>query len=193
MRRIWRKGWAARQPHLLLRQRWLEGCADQPRLQVLVDQLLELGGWFCVFREPPEPHLDQLLARGRVFTPARLLRRPGRSSGCHGNAAAEWLKCDDLRIVTGYALSDDGLWRQHSWGLLTDDRVVETTVARLRYFGAILTDPAAAEFVLANFVVPREGEDMGPLPATEHLQYLRRWLKRKSVRQRAAAATGRRP
>ena len=95
--------------------------------------------------------------------------------------------------MTGYALSDDGLWRQHSWGLLTDDRVVETTVARLRYFGAILTDPAAAEFVLANFVVPREGEDMGPLPATEHLQYLRRWLKRKSVRPRAAAATGRRP
>ena len=40
----------------------------------------------------------------------------------------------DRAIPTGYALSDDGLWRQHTWGLLRNG-VLETTEVRLRYFG----------------------------------------------------------
>ena len=44
---------------------------------------------------------------------------------------------------------DDGLWRRHSWGILRDG-VLETTEARLKYFGIVLQGIAgdkAAEFL----------------------------------------------
>jgi hypothetical protein len=34
----------------------------------------------------------------------------------------------EVRIASGYALSSDGLWRQHSWGMdVADGRILETT------------------------------------------------------------------
>jgi hypothetical protein len=47
----------------------------------------------------------------------------------------------EVRIATGYTLSADGLWRQHSWGLdAGDGRVLETTERRVRYRGYVLND-----------------------------------------------------
>jgi hypothetical protein len=59
-----------------------------------------------------------------------------------------------FRIVTGYALSDDGLWRQHSW--LHDTagfrrrHTIETTERRIRYFGVWLDEDEARAFVVGN-------------------------------------------
>jgi hypothetical protein len=54
------------------------------------------------------------------------------------------------RIVTGYALSSDGLWRQHSWAMAGDGGVVETTEERLLYFGYELTAAEAEIFIELN-------------------------------------------
>jgi hypothetical protein len=38
-----------------------------------------------------------------------------------------------------YALSQDGLWRQHSWNYNSDeDLVIETTQERIAYYGTVL-------------------------------------------------------
>jgi hypothetical protein len=50
-----------------------------------------------------------------------------------------------MKITTGWALSDDGLWRQHSW-ILRGKTVIETTETRVRYFGVTLTDAEAEQF-----------------------------------------------
>ena len=58
---------------------------------------------------------------------------PGEPSACHENAA----RLDDgvtRRRFTGFALSEDGCWRVHSW-LMTPDGVIETTGPRTLYFG----------------------------------------------------------
>jgi hypothetical protein len=52
-------------------------------------------------------------------------------------------------IATGYGLSEDGLWRQHSW-LWNGKKVLETTVPRTIYFGVMLNDVEAARFVMAE-------------------------------------------
>jgi hypothetical protein len=60
-------------------------------------------------------------------------------SSCHRNVATLWKQRQQgiVAIASGYALSDDGLWRQHSWGILRDG-VLETTEQRSKYFGIVL-------------------------------------------------------
>jgi hypothetical protein len=70
---------------------------------------------------------------------------------CHQNIAAIW-KFQRPRIVsiaTGYALSEDGLWRQHSWGILREG-LLETTAERRRYFGILLSGSEADHFAECN-------------------------------------------
>lgn len=54
-------------------------------------------------------------------------------------------------LLTGYALSDDGYWRQHSsWCLSPARRLIETTVRREHYFGFRLSEDEAFAFANAN-------------------------------------------
>src|SRR5262245_16943905 len=58
---------------------------------------------------------------------------------CHSNAAHLWCRSrGKIAIVSGYALSDDGLWCQRSWGL-DGESIIETTCERTAYFGYRLT------------------------------------------------------
>lgn len=57
-------------------------------------------------------------------------------------------------IGSGYALSADGLWRQHSWGILRDG-ILETTERRIKYFGLILQDERANRFARGNGATSR--------------------------------------
>lgn len=119
----------------------------------LEEKLLALGGHRLVYIG--EPDLAALLARGQPFDgPARLIR--GQPSRCHMNVADLWeAHRARLSIVTGYALSGDGLWRQHSFLLRTHPRprqrrLIETTAHRIRYFGVVLDEQEAERFCLAN-------------------------------------------
>jgi hypothetical protein len=97
----------------------------------------------------PEADLDELLTEALACGPdARLL--PGEDNDCHTNAAVLWTDGTTTAIGTGYALSDDGLWRQHSWGVDTGGTVVETTEERLRYVGLVLSGADAMRFAISN-------------------------------------------
>ena len=70
---------------------------------------------------------------------------------CHQNIAAVWRKGRRglVGVATGYALSNDGLWRQHTWGVMRDG-VLECTEERRKYFGILLQDSAADYFASCN-------------------------------------------
>lgn len=57
------------------------------------------------------------------------------NSACHDNCFILYHHDRSHRIFTGYALSDDGLWRYHSWIVTKNNAIIETTVNRLIYIG----------------------------------------------------------
>jgi hypothetical protein len=81
---------------------------------------------------------------------------PGEPHTCHTNVAYIWYENqEELAIGTGYALSDDGLWRQHSWLVRKEPiaeqySLLETTIKRIKYFGVILTKSEAQAFYEMN-------------------------------------------
>jgi hypothetical protein len=108
--------------------------------------LLGIGGW-AVCTPSLEPDLDKIVNSGRRF-PGKSKMLKGLPCSCHQNSAIAWsTDKDKSRICTGYALTRDGMWRQHSWVTLASGELVETTVKRVQYFGYELT-PAECEFFL---------------------------------------------
>jgi hypothetical protein len=108
---------------LILDRRWKEATARQPELKKLLRLLLKFGGGFVVAPPYPDPDLDAIITSGFVQAGAVVVKK-GRVSQCHENIAGIWRlqKYGIVGIGTGYALSDDGLWRQHSWGVLRGRR-----------------------------------------------------------------------
>jgi hypothetical protein len=127
----------------LLRQRTESALKDHPELAGLQKKLLSMGGDFVVLINAPD--LDGILARGIAFDAYEVKLRKMEASHCHSNVAGLWNLSRGMRIATGWALSDDGLWRQHSWAV-KGKTVIETTETRVKYFGYILTEVEAAEF-----------------------------------------------
>jgi hypothetical protein len=124
-----------------------------PHAKALEDHLLGLGGKRVILQPEPEGFLPKLLHRGKVFPGRGVKRIAGGPSRCHGNSMILYLQFhndqmlyESCEIATGYALSG-GIWVQHSW-LLADDQVIETTVRRTMYFGVVLNDIEAAQFVM---------------------------------------------
>ena len=70
----------------------------------------------------------------------------GRPSRCHDNVMQQWRSKRFSAIGTGFGLSADGLWREHSWGLSRNGTIVETTANRTAYFGIRLVGDEAAAF-----------------------------------------------
>ena len=121
-----------------------------PRYRTLEEQLLALGGTMVAFRS--EPHIAILLSRGKAFSSAKRILVRGASNGCHTNAARLWMnRAPKVALVTGWALSDDGCWRQHSWGWRAGDGTwVETTLHRGLGYGVELNVEEAVQFTLSN-------------------------------------------
>lgn len=119
-----------------------------PTLGLLYERLLEEGG-LAVVPVPEEPDADRIIDRGTLFSPKGSKVVEGVRNSCHANAARLNLGKEGIDIVTGYAMSDDQVWRQHSWGLLKG-KVIETTSPRKLYFGYILTPEEARYFCFVN-------------------------------------------
>jgi hypothetical protein len=112
-------------------------------------RVLSHGGDLVVPPMQPEADLDLLVSGARLQGPASELRQ-GEDNGCHANAAVLWIDGAVTAIGTGYALSDDGLWRQHSWGIDAAGAPVETTFERRQYLGVALAGVPALRFATGN-------------------------------------------
>ena len=114
-----------------------------PEFTKLEQKLLSLGGDMVVPRR--EPDQDKILSWGRLWNGAVKVVK-GLPRNCHENVAKLWRKHPRrYHIATGWALSEDGLWRQHSW-IIHGDTVVETTIPMEKYFGFVLTPLEAQRF-----------------------------------------------
>ena len=123
---------------------------EDPRYIQLFDLLLSHGGLAVVPSD--EPHLEAIVKWGFTQKDGRAKKAAGRPINCHANSAILWSKKPDtLAIVTGWALSDDGVWRQHTWVReRKSGRIHETTVPRILYFGVELTPEEAEHFYDVN-------------------------------------------
>jgi len=82
--------------------------------------------------------IKRLLRRGEEFGKSTLFHF-GETSRCHQNSIEFYLDGENnYKLCTGFALSNDGLWRSHTWLINEDNLPVETTVGRERYFGVVL-------------------------------------------------------
>ena len=124
-----------------------ERLSKNPELAPLREKLLEIGGLEIVPRF--EEDLQKLLERG-VSWGNKVKMTRGYKSQCHSNSAMLYTK-NPIRysIVVGWGLSDDGLWRQHTW-IMDGDIIRESTEKRLAYFGTELNEEECAEFVFNN-------------------------------------------
>jgi len=101
----------------------------------------------------PERDQEAILSRGELWDAGKVEVEliKGNKSQCHENSAILWRNNEEYKIATGWGLSDDGLWRQHTW-IVVDGKVIETTVPRLKYFGFELTRPEAEAFYFDNVI-----------------------------------------
>lgn len=123
------------------------------RMPELRSRLLALGGEeVCL--PTFEEDLLKILERGQLWFGNRTLLKRGKPSRCHENSSILWSKDQEkLALCTGYALSEDGMWRQHSWLVKISpkyNKIIETTVPRIAYYGFVMDDKEAKEFYYAN-------------------------------------------
>jgi hypothetical protein len=135
----------------LLDRRLRESVQQQPEIEALRGLLLAIGGTELVAPPGLDPDVRLLITSGFVMG-GPVQHEFIRDSKCHENIARAWKgrKSGIVGIGTGYALSGDGLWRQHSWGLRREG-ILETTVERVKYFGLLLQGEAADSFAESNF------------------------------------------
>lgn len=129
--------------------------STNPDILKLRDHLLAFGGEeVCL--PVKEPDLNNILQYGQLWTgrPVRTIK--GDRSQCHRNVAYLWhtnQENGNIFICTGYALSDDGMWRQHSWALILDQNkreIVETTKKRVAYYGYAMDAERSMQFYKEN-------------------------------------------
>lgn len=116
-------------------------------------KLLSFGGAYTCLPVHEEDY-DKIMNRGEFLYGTGAKFRKGKPSQCHTNASLLWnANRGRCQIATGYALSEDGIWRQHSWvvqPLTTKWRVWETTVKRIAYFGFVMNDEECEKFYDEN-------------------------------------------
>lgn len=125
------------------------------KTSALASALLPFGGLGVVrprrWDGADDPDIPNILSRGQLWPGKESRLAYGRVSNCHGNASFYWAAFqDEVALATGYALSDDGLWRQHSWCVAEGGKIVETTETRLLYVGFAMTADEALRFCAAN-------------------------------------------
>ena len=145
---------------------WSTGYTGSPLdknspLSKLRDRLLGIGGCEAVL-PVCEPDAARLLEHGQLWDDTEIIlrKRDMRRSQCHSNSSLLWLdnrskweKKGPMVLCTGYALTKDGFWRQHSWLVKVGARslkVIETTVPRIAYFGFGFTYEESEDFSYAN-------------------------------------------
>jgi hypothetical protein len=119
----------------------------KPEVRKLSSYLLSVGGERVVIPYAELELCEILTDTGRVVSYRKLQIKKGEARECHSNSATLWLANKaKYKIATGYGLSDDGIWRRHSWIMTADSDLIETTLARDIYFGMVLNKRIAMAF-----------------------------------------------
>jgi hypothetical protein len=127
----------------MLRQRLVDGSADE---RLLNERLVGIGGDILVLLPAgwgPDPECRQIWAQvelkfgQQIDALVRLKQK--EMSGCHRNVAEIWRRKQYkiAAICEGYGLGDDGLWRDHTFGIMKNGGIIETTYVHEKYFGLI--------------------------------------------------------
>ena len=124
------------------------------RLFDLRQKLLDFAGEAVCF-PAYEEDLSNILNYGQFWVGNNVKLMRGAPSQCHANSANLWEQNKDVtRVCTGYALSDDGMWRQHSWLVwhkARSNQIVETTVKRVAYYGFVMPYDMCQQFADENW------------------------------------------
>lgn len=127
--------------------------AAMEKALVLRDRILGFGGDIACMDLYDEDY-EKIMERGQFWYGEHVRFKKGWPSKCHQNSARLWDANRGIcQIATGYALSKDGCWRQHSWvvqPLKIKYRIWETTEPRIAYFGFVMTDEECEEFLYWN-------------------------------------------
>jgi hypothetical protein len=115
--------------------------ANRTAIKSLRTKLLSIGA----DRISPQPHpgIDLIAEYGNLMSFFPVKMKPMELNRCYENVARLWEtrtpRSRLIGVATGYALTDDGMWRPHYWALSKTKGVVsivETTpVERILYFG----------------------------------------------------------
>jgi hypothetical protein len=146
-----------------LRERSARVIAVVPFYAELRQKLLKLGGIEAVppgFDESSPPQrarqqhdISQVLQHGRTWIGAQAELEVMETSGCHFNVARLRTSARG-QIVTGWALPEDGLWREHSWLIraagTAEESILETTHRSLLYHGYVLNEEETGWFIRAE-------------------------------------------
>jgi hypothetical protein len=136
---------AIREHRVFLARRVREFSKRQPGLRELRRILLRLGGDELVPPAELDPTTTFLIDFGIVFGGPVVLNdtihRDIRALGRVWKRRARGI----VGIGTGYALDDDGLWREHAFGILREG-IFEAMAPKRKYFGLLLIGEAADGF-----------------------------------------------
>lgn len=125
----------------------------------MAERLLQMGGVDAV-QPDGDTQIAKVLERGLLHE-GKVVRLLGEPNQCHANASQVWIKSDgDALLCTGYALTENQSWLQHSWCVATvEDHgqvILETTDPDWKkYFNVVLDEEESFVFAIAN-IKPKE-------------------------------------
>ena len=128
----------------LFKKKTKQAFSEHPHLKELHRHLLRIGGIAVVLWNGTndEKISQMLISSGKAEPGEAAVLKLGERSNCHENSAKLHRENSSrYAVVTGYALSDDGIWRPHSW--VHDGEtgeIIETTEKRAIYFGVVKSD-----------------------------------------------------
>ena len=117
----------------------------------LKNKLLSFDGGNVKLGLETDEELDRMLNDGVLFD-VNVFNVKGERGKCHRNVAGRYksLNSNGLKIASGYALSN-GTWFQHSWGLTSTGKIMETTGNKYdMYYGYVLNKEESDEFCFDN-------------------------------------------
>jgi len=128
-----------REAHDLNESHLRDHSARTPEWKILGQRLKAIGG--TVVCATFEEDIQLILHHGKTWVPLQkeIVLVRGEAIRCHDNSILLQETNSHLHLCTGYALSNDGIWRSHSWCFEEQSyRIVETTSQRVAYHGGVL-------------------------------------------------------
>jgi len=119
--------------HFLKTRPWWN--QDHDQLQEILVELVPDTHLVAAPDDNVNEMFDEFLLR---LADENVILKKMKTSLCHDNSKKLLCKRKIKEMHTGYALSSDRRWRYHSWGIDSEDRIVETTVPRLIYISGMV-------------------------------------------------------